>query len=82
MKFYLQFPTNAKIFDLFVENKDYLIWGNAKSEKEIANFFLKNFPWEIMNEQSPQYETNFLAIRKLKWIDKDIFNKIEGIYYW
>jgi len=81
MKIYLQFPTNTKIFDLFVENKEYILWWNSKSEKEIAWFFLKNFPWEVMNELSPQYETNFVAIRKLKKLDKDIFNKIEWIYY-
>jgi len=82
MQFYLQFPTNTKVFDLFVENKEYILWWNSKSEKDIAQFFLQNFPWEVMNEQSPQYETNFVAIRKLKKIDKDIFNKIKWVYYW
>jgi len=81
MELYIWLPTNLKIFKLFVENKDYILWWNSKTEKEVANFFMKNFPWEVMEVLSPQYETNFLAIRKLKSYDKDIFNKIKWIYW-
>jgi len=81
MNLYIHLPTNLKIFELFVENKDYILWWNSKSEREIAGFFLKNFPGEVMNELSPQYETNFVSLRKLKQIDKNITNNIQGIYY-
>lgn len=81
MNLYLHLPTNLKIFELFVENKEYIVGWASKSEKKVAEFFLKNFPGEVMNEQSPQYETNFLAIRQLKKIDDNIFNRIQGIYY-
>ena len=81
MQLYLQFPTNLQPLELYVENKTYILWWNAKSEKEIAGFFMNNFPWEVMEEQSVQYETNFVSIRKLKKIDKDIFNKVRWIYY-
>jgi len=43
---------------------------------------MKNFPGEIAETISPQYEVNFLAIREIKkkfWVDA--FNKISGIYY-
>ena len=82
MNLYIHLPTNLKIFELFMENKDYILWWNSKNEKEIAAFFLKNFAWEVMNELSPQYETNFVSLRKLKQIDKNILNNIQWIYYW
>ncbi len=81
MQLYIHLPTNLKSFELLLENKDYLLGWNSKSEKEIASFFLKNFPWEVMNELSPQYETNFVTMRKLKQFDKNIANNIQGIYY-
>ena len=82
MNLYIHLPTNLKLFELFVENKDYLVGWNSKNEKQIAEFFLKNFPGEVMDELSPQYEINFLAIRKLKKFDNNIFNRIQWIYYW
>lgn len=82
MNLYIHLPTDLKVFELFVENKDYLLGWNSKDEKEIAAFFLKNFPWEVMNELSPQYETNFITLRKLKKIDNNITNNIQWIYYW
>ena len=82
MNLYIHLPTNLKILELFVENKEYILWWNSKSEKEIAAFFLKNFPGEVMNELSPQYETNFVSLRKLKQIDDNILNNIQWIYYW
>lgn len=43
---------------------------------------MENFPGELADTISPQYEVNFMAIREIKrkfWVDA--FNKIEGIYY-
>jgi len=82
MQLYIHLPTNLKVFELFVENKDYILWWKSKDEKQIAEFFLKNFPWEVMNELSPQYEMNFVSLRKLKQIDNNITNNIQWIYYW
>lgn len=81
MNFYIHLPTNLKIFELFLENKDLILWWNSSKEREIAQFFLKNFPWELMNELSVQYEANFVSMRKLKQIDKNIANNIQWIYY-
>ena len=81
MQLYIHLPTNLKIFELFVENKDYILWWKSKDEREVAWFFLKNFPWEVMNDLSSQYETNFVSLRKLKQIDNNITNNIQWIYY-
>jgi len=81
MQLYIHLPTNLKIFELFVENKDYILWWKSKDERQIAEFFLKNFPGEVMNELSPQYEMNFVTLRKLKQIDPNITNNIQWIYY-
>ena len=55
----------------------------GKKNKDIAAFFLENFPGELTSTISPQYEINFMAIREIKkrfwW---EYFNKIDGIYYW
>jgi len=81
MNLYIHLPTNLKIFELFLENKEYLLWWNNKEERQIAEFFLKNFPWEVMNDLSPQYEINFVSLRKLKQIDNNITNNIQWVYY-
>lgn len=82
MNLYIHLPTNLEIFKLFLENKDYLLWWKSKDEKNIAWFFMKNFPWEVMEELSSQYETNFMSIRKLKQFDNNIMNNIQWVYYW
>lgn len=81
MKLYIHLPTNLKVFQLLVENKDFILGWNSKNEKEIAQFFLNNFPWEVMETLSSQYEANFVTMRKLKQIDKNIANNIQWIYY-
>ena len=81
MQLYIHLPTNLKIFELFVENKDYILGGKSKDERQVAGFFLENFPWEVMEELSPQYEVNFVSLRKLKQIDNNVTNNIQGIYY-
>lgn len=79
MKFFIHLPTDIKHFELL--NEWFLL--STAQDREIADFFLKNFKWEIANEISPQYEINFMAIREIKRIIwKDSFNKISGIYYW
>lgn len=43
---------------------------------------MENFPWELAETLSPQYEVNFETIRELKkrfW--QEVFQKIDGIYY-
>ena len=81
MQLYIHLPTNLKTFELFLENKEYILWWKSKDEKQIAEFFLKNFPGEVMNELSPQYEVNFVSLRKLKQFDNNITNNIQWIYY-
>jgi len=81
MQLYIHLPTNLKVFELFVEEKEYILWWSSKDEKKVADFFLKNFPGEVMNDLSPQYETNFVTIRKLKKINNNIMNNIQWIYY-
>lgn len=80
MNLYIHIGTNLEYFNLL--NEWYLL-STWKTDKEIASFFMQNFPWELQDTISPQYEVNFLAIRELKkrfW--PDVFSKIDWIYYW
>ncbi len=80
MNLYIHLWTNLEYFDLL--NKWYLL-SQGKKDREIANFFMQNFPGELAETISPQYEVNFMAIRELKkrfW--GEVFNKIDWIYYW
>lgn len=80
MNLYLHIWTNLEYFDLLNSWKLLSQW---KSDRELASFFMQNFPWELAENISPQYEVNFMAIREIKkrfWVDA--FNKIEWIYYW
>lgn len=74
---YIHLPTDIEVFRLFVTHQAYFLGGSSTSEKQIAQFFLDAFKGEVMEEISPQYETNFVACRELKKCDKDIFNKIQ-----
>lgn len=79
MKLFLHLGTNLEYFDIL--NKWYLL-SQWKVDRDIASFFMENFPWELAETISPQYEMNFMAIREIKrkfWVD--VFNKIDGIYY-
>jgi len=79
MELFLHLWTNTEYFEIL--NK----WGMLsqwKKDKELAQFFMENFPGELAETISPQYEVNFMWIREIKkkfW--KDTFNKISGIYY-
>ncbi len=80
MKLFIHVWTNLEYFKLL--NEWYLL-SMWKKDRDIADFFMQNFPGELAENISPQYETNFVAIREIKkrlWID--YFNKVEWIYYW
>jgi hypothetical protein len=54
----------------------------GKDDKSIAQFFSENFPWELAETMSPQYEVNFDTLRELKKkFGPEVLQKIEGIYY-
>ena len=80
MQLYIHLWTNLEYFDLLNKGKILSQW---KQDRELAWFFLQNFPWELAENISPQYEVNFIAIREIKkkfwW---EYFNKIDWIYYW
>ncbi len=80
MEFFIHIWTNLEYFDLLNKNKLLSQW---KKDRDLASFFMQNFPWELAETISPQYEINFMAIREIKkkfW--QDYFNKISWIYYW
>ncbi len=80
MELHIHIWTNLEYFKLLNE---WFLLSTWKTDREIASFFMQNFPWELAENISPQYEVNFMAIRELKkkygW---DVFNKISWIYYW
>lgn len=79
MNLYIHIGTNLEYFKLLNEWKLLSQW---KNDRDIASFFMENFPGELAENISPQYEVNFTAIRSLKkhyW--NEVFQKIEGIYY-
>lgn len=79
MNLHIHIGTNLEYFDLL--NQWYLL-SAWKADRDIAGFFMQNFPWELAETISPQYEVNFMGIREIKKrIGKDAFNKIDGIYY-
>lgn len=80
MELYIHLWTNLEYFDLLNKGKLLSQW---KKDRDLASFFMQNFPWELAESISPQYEVNFMWIREIKkrlW--KDYFNKISWIYYW
>lgn len=80
MELFIHIWTNLEYFDLLNKWKLLSMW---KQDRDLASFFMENFPWELATSISPQYEVNFMAIREIKkrfW--QDAFNKISWIYYW
>lgn len=80
MELFIHIWTNLEYFKLLNEKKLLSMW---KSDRDLASFFMQNFPWELAENISPQYEVNFMAIRELKkkiWVN--CFDKISWIYYW
>ena len=79
MNLHIHIWTNLEYFQLLNE---WFLLSTWKTDKDIANFFMNHFPWELAETISPQYEINFMSIRELKkrfW--QEVFNKIDGIYY-
>ncbi len=80
MNLHIHIWTNLEYFRLL--NEGFLL-STWKTDREIASFFMTNFPGELAENISPQYEVNFMAIRELKkrfW--GEVFSKIDWIYYW
>lgn len=80
MDIFLHVGTNLEYFKILNEGG---LLSMGKSDRDIAKFFMDNFPGELAENISPQYEVNFSAIRELKkkfW--PQVFGKIWGIYYW
>lgn len=80
MNLHIHIWTNLEYFKLLNE---WFLLSTWKTDKEIASFFMQNFPWELAENISPQYEVNFMSIRELKrkfW--NEVFSKIDWIYYW
>lgn len=79
MKLFIHLGTNIEYFKIL--NRWWLL-SQWKKDRDLASFFMENFPGELADTISPQYEINFMSIREIKkklW--KEAFNKIEGIYY-
>ena len=80
MELFIHIWTNLEYFELLNKGKLLSQW---KSDRNLSGFFMQNFPWELAENISPQYEVNFMAIREIKkkfWAE--YFNKIAWIYYW
>ncbi|MDD3646704.1 MAG: hypothetical protein PHH06_04855 [Candidatus Gracilibacteria bacterium] len=79
MNLFIHLGTNLEYFELLVKGK---LLSQGKADRDLASFFMENFPGELAENISPQYEMNFIAIREIKKrLGQDAFNKIEGIYY-
>ncbi|PIE85147.1 hypothetical protein CSA08_03315 [Candidatus Gracilibacteria bacterium] len=79
MQLYIHLGTNIEYFKLL--NEGYLL-SMGKGDRELANFFVQNFPGELAENISPQYEVNFMSIREIKRkLGQKVFDKIDGIYY-
>ena len=79
MKLFIHIGTNKEYFKLLNE---WNILSQWKKDRDISSFFMENFPGELAESISPQYEINFMAIREIKkklW--SEAFNKVDGIYY-
>lgn len=63
-----------------LENLENLLFSD---DRQLAWWFLKNLPWEVYENLSPQYELQVISsmqIRKLLWWW--IFKNIKWIYFW
>lgn len=80
MNLFIHIWTNLDYFKIL--NQGFLL-SQWKNDRDLANFFVENFPWELAENISPQYEINFLSLRELKKkFGPECFNKINWIYYW
>lgn len=80
MEFFLHIWTNLEYFKLL---NDWNLLSKGKSDRDLATFFMQNFPGELAWKISAQYEINFMAIREIKKrFGQEVFSKIDWIYYW
>ena len=80
MDLHIHIWTNLEYFELL--NKWQLL-SKWKKDRDLSSFFMWNFPWELAESISPQYEVNFMSVREIKkklWVKA--FDKISWIYYW
>lgn len=80
MNLHIHIWTNLEYFELLNTG---MLFSGGKKDREIAQFFMENFPWELANNVSPQYEVHFQALKEIKqklW--NNAFDKISGVYYW
>lgn len=79
MQLFIHLGTNTEYFDLLNAGLLLSMW---KEDRDIAHFFTQNYPGELAETLSPQYEINFLSLRELKKkFGQEVFQKIDGIYY-
>lgn len=79
MNLHIHIGTNLEYFNLL---NGWFLLSTGKTDREIASFFMQNFPGELAANISPQYEVNFMVIRELKKkFGPEVFSKIDGIYY-
>lgn len=63
-----------------LENLEQILFSD---DRQVAHWFLKNLPWEVYENLSPQYELQVISsmqIRKVLWWW--IFKNIKWIYFW
>lgn len=81
MNLYIHLATNLDYFRLLNEGFLLSLW--KEQEKQISNFFATNFPGELEEILSSQYNVNFESLKQLKkhfW--QDVFKTVNWIYYW
>ncbi|MDP2091286.1 MAG: hypothetical protein Q8K30_06850 [Candidatus Gracilibacteria bacterium] len=79
MELFIHIGTNLEYFNLLNKGK---LLSVGKQDRDLASFFMENFPGELATNISPQYEVNFMAIREIKKrFGQNYFDKIAGIYY-
>ena len=63
MNLYIHIWTNLEYFDLL---NNWKLLSQWKNDRDLASFFMTNFPGELADNISPQYEVNFMAIWEIK----------------
>jgi len=63
MNLHIHIWTNLEYFELLNKWKLLSQW---KQDRDLASFFMQNFPGELGEDISPQYEINFMWIREIK----------------
>ena len=67
---------NNQIF----ENIESILYSD---DRKVAQWFIKNLPWEIYENLSPQYELQVLSAMQIrKILGGNIFKNIKWFYFW